>query len=140
MDNKVHKRAKKMPLAQNSGKITRKSKIPLPPEQDLFTQLCASQLGAECIKEYRFYKARKWRFDYAMPLYKIAVEVEGGVWTGGRHVRPQGFLGDIQKYNTAALLGWRVFRTTPEKLISNNTLTLLKSAISGSFMPKNDDF
>lgn len=112
----------------------------MPPssEHDLFTRLCASQLGAECIKEYRFYKARKWRFDYAMPLYKIAVEVEGGVWTQGRHVRPQGFLGDMQKYNTAALMGWRVFRTTPDKLVSNDTIMLLKNAISGSFSPKID--
>ncbi len=138
MDNKVPNRKKKMPLAQNSGKITRKAKMPPPSEHDLFTRLCASQLGAECIKEYRFYKARKWRFDYAMPLYKIAVEVEGGVWTQGRHVRPQGFLGDMQKYNTAALMGWRVFRTTPDKLVSNDTIMLLKNAISGSFSPKID--
>lgn len=133
MDNKVPTRKKKTPLSQNSGKITRKTKTPPQSEHDLFTRLCASQLGAECVKEYRFYKARMWRFDYALPLYKIAVEVEGGVWTQGRHVRPQGFLSDMQKYNTAALLGWRVFRTTPDKLVTGDTILLLKSAISGSF-------
>lgn len=133
MDNKVPTRKKILPLAQNSGKITRKTKTPPPSEHDLFTRLCASQLGAECVKEYRFYKPRKWRFDYALPLYKIALEVEGGVWTQGRHVRPQGFLSDMQKYNTAALLGWRVFRTTPDKLVTGDTILLLKSAISGSF-------
>lgn len=133
MDNKVPNRKKKMPLAQNSGKITRKAKMPPPSEHDLFTRLCASQLGAECIKEYRFYKARKWRFDYAMPLYKIAVEVEGGVWTGGRHIRPQGFLGDIEKYNTATLMGWRVFRVTPDDLYKTATLNLIKQAISSDF-------
>lgn len=131
-------RAKKTPLAQNSEKITRKAKTPPPSEHDLFTRLCASQLGAECVKEYRFYKARKWRFDYALPLYKIALEVEGGVWTQGRHVRPQGFLGDMQKYNTAALLGWRVFRTTPDNLVSNDTISLLKCAITGSFCAKSE--
>lgn len=107
--------------------------MPPPSEHDLFTRLCASQLGAECIKEYRFYKARKWRFDYAMPLYKIAVEVEGGVWTGGRHIRPQGFLGDIEKYNTATLMGWRVFRVTPDDLYKTATLNLIKQAISSDF-------
>lgn len=140
MDSKLPKRTKKTQLAQNSGKITRKAKTQPPSEHDLFTRLCASSLGAECVKEYRFYKPRKWRFDYALPLYRIAVEVEGGVWTGGRHVRPQGFLGDMQKYNTAALLGWRVFRTTPDKLLSNDTVLLLKNAISGSFAPQNDVF
>ena len=106
----------------------------------MFTKVCGSQLHAECLKEYRFYKPRRWRFDYALPLYKIAIEVEGGVWTGGRHIRPQGFLSDMEKYNTAALLGWRVFRTTPDKLLSNSTLLLLKTAISGSFCPQNDIF
>lgn len=121
-----------------SGKITIHQ--PPPTDTDMFTRLCHSELHAECIKEHRFYQPRKWRFDYALPRYKIAVEVEGGVWTGGRHIRPQGFLGDIEKYNTAALLGWRVFRTTPDKLLTNSTLQLLKNAISGSFMPSNSDF
>lgn len=139
MDNKVPTRKKKTALAQNYGKITLKTKTPPPSEHDLFTRLCASQLGAECVKEYRFYMQRRWRFDYALPLYKIAVEVEGGVWTRGRHVRPKGFLNDITKYNTAALLGWRVFRTTPDKLLSTSTLLLLKNAISGSFCPESDE-
>ncbi len=101
---------------------------------DQFTQLCAKRLGVECIREYRFYVARKWRFDYALPKYKIALEVEGGVWTQGRHTRPKGFLGDIDKYNTATLCGWRVFRTTPAKLMSQDTLLLLKNAISSIFI------
>lgn len=124
---------KKTRSAQKTKKIT-----PVQPVADIFTRTCNSVLHVECIKEYRFYKPRKWRFDYALPAYKIAVEVEGGVWTGGRHIRPQGFLGDIEKYNTAALLGWRVFRTTPDRLVSTSTLQLLKSAILGSFGAENN--
>lgn len=107
---------------------------------DMFTRLVYSELRVECVKEYRFYKPRKWRFDYALPAYKIAVEVEGGVWTGGRHVNPRGFLNDMTKYNTATLLGWRVFRTTPDKLLTNETLLLLKNAISGGFYTEKDVF
>lgn len=130
--------AKKTRSRQNSRKIT----IHQPPqtENDMFTRLCNSHLHVECVKEHRFYQPRKWRFDYALPHYKIAVEVEGGVWTAGRHIRPQGFLGDIEKYNTATLLGWRVFRTTPDKLLTNSTILLLKNAISGSFCTPNCDF
>ena len=110
------------------------------PTSDIFTRLCASDLGADCIKEYRFYKPRKWRFDYALPLYKIAIEVEGGVWTGGRHINPRGFLNDMEKYNTATLLGWRVFRTTPDRLLTSKTLLLIKNAIKGAFIiPKNEE-
>ena len=128
MVDKLPKAGKKTPRTQNSRKIT--AKLP-----DIFQQVCAQTLGVECVREYRFYKGRMWRFDYAIPSHKIAVEVEGGVWTRGRHVRPQGFLGDIDKYNTAALLGWRVFRTTPDKLLSDSTIGLIRCAVSGSFSP-----
>lgn len=138
MSKELTSGAKKTRSRQKSGKIT----IHQPPvtSSDMFTRLCHSELHAECIKEHRFYQPRKWRFDYALPRYKIAVEVEGGVWTGGRHIRPEGFLGDIEKYNTATLLGWRVFRTTPDHLLTGKTILLLKNAISGSFCTPNDDF
>ena len=99
------------------------------PSTDAFTLLVRSQLHVECVKEYRFHPVRRWRFDYAIPSHKIAVEVEGGVWTGGRHIRPQGFLGDVDKYNSAAVMGWKVLRVTPGSLMTNKTLNLLKNVI-----------
>src|SRR5687768_16750315 len=30
--------------------------------------------------------ARRWRFDFAWPELKVAVECDGGTFTGGRHV------------------------------------------------------
>jgi len=67
-------------------------------------------------EEFRFHPHRKWRFDFAWPEQRIALEVEGGIWTQGRHTRGAGFLADMEKYNAAVLLGWRVLRTTPDKL------------------------
>lgn len=96
---------------------------------DLFTALCRSRLGVECVREHRFHPSRMWRFDYAIPERRIALEVEGGVWTQGRHTRPRGFLGDMEKYNAAAVLGWRVVRTTPDRLFSAATLDMLGSMI-----------
>lgn len=124
---------KKTRSRQKSRKITTQQTT-----TDAFTLLCRSQMGVECVKEYRFYQPRRWRFDYAIPRFKIAVEVEGGVWTGGRHIRPKGFLNDVEKYNTAALLGWRVFRTTPDQLLSNSMLLLLKNAVNGAFCAENN--
>jgi hypothetical protein len=60
--------------------------------------------------EHRFHPTRKWRFDYAHKPSKVALEIEGAMWSGGRHTRPTGFAGDIEKYNAATALGWRVFR------------------------------
>lgn len=68
-------------------------------------------------KEYRFDKVRRWRFDYAWPDHgQIAVEIEGGIWTHGRHTRGSGFHADMGKYNMASKAGWRVFRFTPSEL------------------------
>lgn len=106
-----------------------------PPLRDVFTVICKTDLKVDCVKEFKFHPVRKWRFDYAVPEHKIALEVEGGVWTGGRHTSPKGFLGDIEKYNTATLMGWRVFRTTPDDLYKKKTLDLMKSAILNDFTP-----
>lgn len=76
--------------------------------------------------EFKFHPTRKWRFDYAWPDKKIALEIEGGIWTGGRHSRGGiGFLKDMEKYNAAGKLGWRIFRYTP---------TEFKEGVAHSFM------
>jgi hypothetical protein len=79
--------------------------------------------------EWPFHSERKWRFDYAWIGAKVAVEVEGAVWTGGRHTRGAGFLKDVEKYNAAALLGWTVLRCTPDTLTSRNTQEMLRRAL-----------
>lgn len=88
--------------------------------------------AAQClpapVTEHRFHPERKWRFDYAWPDAKVALEVEGGVWTGGRHTSSAGFLKDIEKYNAAARLGWRVLRCTPKTLLTMDTVEAVKEA------------
>ena len=82
------------------------------------------------ILEYKFaFPERKWAMDYAWPAQKVALEVEGGVWTKGRHTRGTGFLRDMEKYNRATLLGWRVVRCTPDTLVSVETLDMLRGLL-----------
>ena len=111
-------------------KKTRQTK-PQTPKSDFFTLLCKSDLKLDCIKEHKFHPVRRWRFDYAIPTAKIAIEVEGGVWAGGRHTSPKGFLNDMEKYNTATIMGWRLLRTTPDRLCSNETLQMVRDIIAG---------
>ena len=82
-------------------------------EQERTFETLWKQLGGvELTSEYRFHSIRKWRFDFAIPDKKIALEIEGGIWTEGRHNRPVGYTNDCEKYNVATMLGWRVFRFT----------------------------
>jgi hypothetical protein len=73
--------------------------------------------------EYKFHDKRKWRFDICWPEWKLAVEIEGGIWTNGRHTRPSGFVKDMEKYNQAAIYGYRLIRVTPDQ-IANGDATI----------------
>lgn len=89
------------------------SKIPqhLSPGEEQFALHCrAMQLKPE--REFRFYPGRRWRFDFAFPAIKLAIEIEGGTWSTGRHTRGSGYEKDLVKYNTAVKLGWHVLRFT----------------------------
>lgn len=70
-------------------------------------------------REYVFALAelgRRWRFDFAWPDAMLAVELEGGVWSQGRHLRGAGFIADCAKYNAATRLGWWLLRFTRQSV------------------------
>lgn len=95
----------------------------------LFRALCKQQGVPEPQREFKFARPdREWRFDFAWPDRGIALEVEGGIYTRGRHVRPKGFLKDMEKYNSAAARGWLVFRCTPQTLDTLTTVEMVKLA------------
>lgn len=96
---------------------------------DLFTLFCQAELGREPVREHRFHPSRKWRFDYAFPELKIAIECDGGVWMGGRHNRPKGYIKDMEKFNAAAELGWVVLKFTPQQLMTTATIDTIRSTI-----------
>lgn len=86
----------------------------------------------EPVAEYRFASPRRWRFDYAWPEWKLALEVEGGTWIEGRHVRPLEFEKDCIKYNEAALRGWRVLRFPTKMIEDGRFMGQLKRAFEES--------
>lgn len=86
--------------------------------------------GFEVIRELRFYPERRWRFDIAIPGVMLAVEVEGGVFIGGRHTRGAGYAGDMQKYNTATCNGWALLRFTPSQVLNGMALEVIKEYLN----------
>jgi len=80
-------------------------------------------------REYRFDPSRRWRFDFAWPAQKLAVEVEGGTFSGGRHTRGSGFEKDAEKYNTACAQGWYILRITPSQVDSGKALEWVEQAL-----------
>lgn len=75
---------------------------------------------------------KDWRFDFAFKQQKLAVEIEGGVFTGGRHTRGAGFIEDTHKYNAAVLLGWRVLRFAAPDIKSGHALRVIERGLDAN--------
>lgn len=97
-------------------------------EKELLFQMKAVGLP-EPESEYRFHPKRKWRFDFAYSDDMIAIEVEGGVWSRGRHTRGSGFIKDCEKYNAAALLGWTVLRFPGDMINSGEAVKTIEDSL-----------
>lgn len=91
------------------------------PGEAAFALHCRAE-KLEPVREHIFDPHRKWRFDFAFldtdKGIKLAVEIEGGVWTNGRHSRGAGMESDMEKYAEAAVMGWRVLRFSTQMVLS----------------------
>ena len=80
-------------------------------------------------REHRFHLKRRWRLDFAFVSDKLAVAVQGGTWSGGRHVRPAGYELDCIKHAEAAILGWRIIPVTSAMVKDGRALALIERAL-----------
>ena len=81
--------------------------------------------------EFKFHPARRWRFDFAIANAKhmLAIEIDGGMWIQGRHTRGSGQMKDNEKFNHAALLGWRVLRFAPSQVLDGTAIYFIKKVL-----------
>ena len=70
------------------------------------------------VSEFKGIEGRKFRFDAANPTDKVCIEIEGGIWMGGKggHTSGIGYEQNMEKYNLAVLEGWKVLRYSPATL------------------------
>lgn len=83
------------------------------------------------VAEFRFSDTRKFRADFAFPAQMILIEIEGGIWLGanGGHTSGKGLSRDCEKASLAALLGYRLFRFTPDMIRSGEAIEMLLKAL-----------
>jgi len=83
-------------------------------------------------REFKFHATRRWRFDFAWPSVKLAVEVQGGIWLGGRgaHTSAKGRERDCEKSNEAALDGWRVIQVTSTHIKNGTAIQLIERGLA----------
>lgn len=96
---------------------------------DLFKALAKAWGLPDPQLEYVFHETRKWRFDLAWPSAKVAVEIQGGLFSGGSHARGGFLRGEYEKLNEAQLAGWCVLLVLPEQVASGEAFALVSRAV-----------
>jgi very-short-patch-repair endonuclease len=100
-------------------------------DQRDFVLACLRAGLPQPVPELRFDAARAWRFDFAWPERRVALEVDGGIgW--GRHTRAGGWHKDTEKLNAAVAAGWRVLRCTPATRDHPDTFAAIQAALTHS--------
>lgn len=94
-----------------------------------FQDWCRSRGLPVPVAEYRWHPVRKWRHDFFFPENKIAIENQGGLFSGGRHARGAALLKEHEKLNDAARAGHRILFATPQSLKSREMLLLLREML-----------
>ena len=79
--------------------------------------------------EHKFLDKRRFRFDFAWPDRLLAVEIEGGVWVGGRHNRGKGYENDCDKLNLSQLEGWLLLYVTTTHIARGDAAELIRKAL-----------
>jgi very-short-patch-repair endonuclease len=120
-------------LAESYGLATAAQQKTRKPQTDMALVLylrietLAPHLLTGLEREYHFAEAigRRFRFDLAWTDKRLAVEVDGKVYTagasGGRHLTA----GDYEKLNAAVELGWRVLRYLSEQ-VKNDPMSIIE--------------
>jgi very-short-patch-repair endonuclease len=101
-------------------------------EEKVLEEITAAGID-EPEREYIFAPPRRWRFDFAWPDKKVAIEIQGGIWNGGRHTRGAGYRADIEKMNTAIMMDWKVFQFTANEVeTAGYVIRFIKHALNCS--------
>lgn len=88
-------------------------------------------LGVKVKREERVCAERRWRMDLYLPEHELAVEVDGGAYSGG-HTRGKAYETDCEKTAAIARRGCRLVRVTNGQVKSGKALALVRRAIGGA--------
>lgn len=100
-------------------------------EEELTFQMMAAGLPP-FQRQARFDKKRKFLADFLFETQRLIVEVQGGTWTGGRHVHPKGYEDDCERMIIAQLNGYRIAYVTSDMVWDGRALKWVIALIANS--------
>jgi len=86
--------------------------------------------------EFQFAKhlKRKYRFDFCHEGSRVAIELQGGVYSRGAHVRPDGYKKDCQKALLARELMWTTVALTGDMITEDYINRIIDLCLSRQFI------
>lgn len=72
---------------------------------------------------------RRFAFDRAWPDHKVAVDVQGAIYTKGKHSSGVGIERDTEKACLAALAGWTYLPVTEKQIESGRAVSWIAQAL-----------
>ena len=96
---------------------------------ELLLSVQLEQAHIRFVREFAVAPPRKYRCDFYVPR-DLLVEIDGGAWTGGRHVRGAGVESDCEKSALAAGRGYRFMRVTPAQVDDGRALAWIRDAVA----------
>lgn len=102
-------------------------------EAELAFQLRACNIDFKA--QFQFHPERKWRFDFCFPEKLLAVEIQGITKIGftdkgqafvGGHQSPKGMREDLEKFDEAMRMGWRVYCCDQKMVTSGRALQTIE--------------
>jgi very-short-patch-repair endonuclease len=97
-------------------------------EAQILMGIHLKELGVSFIQEHLVAPGRKWRWDFYLPFYNIAIEIDG--YFKGHH--GAGYGSDNEKQNVGVMLGYRPLRFSTNDVKRGKAKTFLKEYLNGT--------
>ena len=115
-------------MVASPKRVTAGSKL----EDALAAQIKAAGLP-EPQREVMLIPGRRYRFDFAWPIHRLSVEVQGGIFLPkGAHTSGVGVTRDCEKGALAMLAGYRPLSVTGEHVRSGRALAWIEALLLAS--------
>jgi hypothetical protein len=79
--------------------------------------------------EYKFDDKRRFRLDFAHPLAKVGIEIQGQIWVVGAHSSGRGLQRDFEKARLLASLDWLYFPLSEGDICEVNLQTIAETIL-----------
>ena len=95
-------------------------------ERILYAQICDRTKIPLPVQQLRFAAGRDYRADFAWPDHRLLVEVDGGLWIGGKHAIALHETRRQRRRIYAQALGWSIVEVGPPDVRSGAACDLIE--------------